>query len=61
MPEELAEAYESLQRVEIRATVENMENMLESLYKIRRVYKKLKEDEAHGGGPEADPGGRDGH
>ena len=59
MLEKLEKCYERLQTLNILPTKDNMEALLQTLYDIRDVYNKLKEEEADGrnDGPPADPEG----
>lgn len=49
MMAKLNTVYERLQTLDILPTKANMENLLQSLYDIRDVYNKLKEEEENAG------------
>lgn len=59
MLEMLEECFDRLQTLDIRPTLENMEKLLQTLYDLREIYKRLKEEQGDGR-EEADPAGRDG-
>ena len=60
MLEILGRCYERLQGLDIQPTQNNMEALLQTLYDLKEVYNRLKEEQ-DGDGTAADPEGRDGH
>ena len=61
MREKIEQCFERLQRLDIPPTKENMEKLLATLYDLRDVYNELtKGGGQDGGGPAADPEGRNG-
>lgn len=60
MLELLERSFDRLQELEIKPTLHNMETLVQTLYDLRTVYNRLKEEQ-DGDRAEADPEGRDGH
>ena len=58
MKEKLEECFRRLQELDIKPTLKNMENLVQSLYEIRDVYNELTKLEAEHGRNKADPEGR---
>lgn len=55
MKEKIAECFERIQGLEIRATIGNMEKLLQTLYDLRDVHRQLEEGERNDDRTTADP------
>lgn len=54
MKEDIENIFNSLQTLEIKSTISNMETLLKALYDLRGVYQKMIKEGEEGGGTEAD-------
>ena len=54
MKEKIEACFERLQRLDIKPTKYNMELLLQTMYDLQEVYKKLSEDGEEDGRPQAD-------